>query len=1021
MSDYLGPNQTRVLDSTNRSFESITYQARKPPLSSEVNLGGRLSSDQMRDIVRNMHPSGCAIVGRIRDNISASSCQAGDVLCSPTFTRNTFKLIALNYGTESDKNIAWVNGYKVLIKGTSSTSDDNNIITLPEPPTVGTRVDFVFLEVWRKLVYPADVVYKYGNVLYGGTNFTNDLVDPALGIETSLRIQIQYRIRVAPCDIESYPDGFDPNQVFVQGPLPEPISTCSHSYFTQSEDDIGLWISGAGDSVAQETLETVDGHTYAIPLFAVRRRNTSDYDPDTRSNGAGRSLSDYNGGWASDRPDNLYNDWVVADDILDMRHRVIPAENLKEICEDGFKKLVANKNYSKMTKSSIGEDHYGVKLVEGDAVSNVDKAGTTLIAQGDGIRRIFSNAQMDQPDSLATRTTAQKTVGTPSTPWASSDQVQISLSGYPSGSQIVSVEEIYTSSIGVLSPSDYSLSSLPTGTMTITITGGSSVIGTSDTLVVDYTLRFPTGPNGLTYVPTLFLESRKEDSSASVAMQDMDIRVRDASSVGTTDGTYYNMLMNRGGNGTDLFDFGHQMTYHMRGNGTQIITFPRTINGYDIAGVTGIRVGGALRSNPTISRDATGYQIDVGSPAITLGRDVEVTLYTENKFFEGNKQGRAITDCFEMVEITPDETADGGRVQFHIDAGNRRILGIASYEAENGSCYAYVNGSRRVLETTNLEFPTDSTKGYGLIEFSVVDTPPSGATIEVPTLVNSAVGSTEGYSFFYETVPYQGLMDSSVNGYIEDVGPAVTTTAGSGWITDYTYSQGLAAFTDSSVVYGNNTEWLSNVKTGQYIYANADATSRYYIEEVYDNETLFLKVAADRSSAPVGESYTIIAKDQAFFNQTNIIDRMPTYESDNDASAKNGMINTAVSDYYPVLETRIISRVQDIAEMPANSFWVGQNIAERGRSTINLWDEEAPLGLGNLGLKFENLASSGNYKKTFQAYVFNHNNSGRLYLMVVGSETDNTSMKCFFNQSSNMDAVDIFELPGRPIVMRRIG
>ena len=40
--------------------------------------------------------------------------------------------------------------------------------------------------------------------------------------------------------------------------------------------------------------------------------------------------------------------------------------------------------------------------------------------------------------------------------------------------------------------------------------------------------------------------------------------------------------------------------------------------------------------------------------------------------------------------------------------------------------------------------------------------------------------------------------------------------------------------------------------------------------------------------------------------------------------------------------------------------------------------------------------------------------------MVVGSETDNGSASNFLNESSNADSVDVFEIPGRPIIMKRV-
>jgi len=134
-----------------------------------------------------------------------------------------------------------------------------------------------------------------------------------------------------------------------------------------------------------------------------------------------------------------------------------------------------------------------------------------------------------------------------------------------------------------------------------------------------------------------------------------------------------------------------------------------------------------------------------------------------------------------------------------------------------------------------------------------------------------------------------------------------------------------------------------------------------------------------------------------------------------DSSGQSYPIATAVADPAPVLETRIINRVQDITKDAV----IGVNDVApdgRGRSTIHMSEEDAPLGNGNLGLKFEKLTSSGSgAQKTYQAYAFDKDSSGHLCLMVVGSESPQTSVT-YLNEKSDRDVVDLFELPGRPII-----
>lgn len=1011
MSDNLGLNQTRVLDDDNRSFESVVYQRKKPPLSCEWNLTSDLASAHAQDVAKLAVPSGWAMVGNLKDGVTEADSFAGDVLCSSSYAANTFKLMALDKGVEAQTLVAWVNGWKLVIQGTNSVGDENNFITLLDPPSVASRVDFVFLEVWRYLLDTTDVVYKHGNVLYGGVNPANDLIDPAIGIETSLRIQTQYRIRVASTDIESYPSGFDPNQVFVQGPLDEPLSTCSHAYFAQVPGNPGLWRAGVGDSAAQEDLQTVDGYTYAIPMFAVARRNTGNFRTDDRSNGAGKSLADYLNGQPSDRPDNRYNDWIVADDILDMRSRVTTSDNMKELCETSFQKLTSGNLRGKLQKTYLGEDHFAKTLVQVDAVSNVDRDGSVRMAAGDNVRRMFSNAQIDQPDSIVVKTTLDKTVGSVGNNWAATDQFQIVLPtvppvGYPAGSVITSVDDIYTNGTIVMSSS---VTGLGTNTVTITV-GPGSIVGQAYPITVDYTVSFAEGQNGFSMLPEEMLEFRSEDTTSQIiAATDNAIRVRQSDPVVATDGSHFNMLSNNSANITEPYNFGHQMTYHALGQGTNTVDFPRELFNYDILGVASIKTDASYISPTWVKRTATAYQINLGS-VVATNADIEIDLYTGTKFFETNKQSRAVIDTYEMADLSPQEAANGSITSFTLDSTNRAIQALGSNQTLNGLGIAFVDGVQTSLTTSNAGLPTDTTKTRATVEFS--SGPASGAAIEVPVLMKSAVGTSEGYDFFYHAVPYQGLLDATTTGVIEAVGPALTTTAGSGAITDTTYSVGTALFTqDSTTVTGTGTRWLSGVQAGNVISSDS-SSENYTISEVYADDTIFLTAPATYASG----NYTITALDQPFY-RANIIDRLPIYDSTNDSAGRSENISTPVTDGFPVLETRIVSKVQDIVDSTAGSVLFGVGTADRGRSQVYI--PGAPLGDGNLGLRFERLDSTGNYQKTYQSYILNKENSGHLYLMVVGSETGSDSNSRIFNEDYSLDTIDIFEMPGRPLTVRR--
>jgi hypothetical protein len=126
-----------------------------------------------------------------------------------------------------------------------------------------------------------------------------------------------------------------------------------------------------------------------------------------------------------------------------------------------------------------------------------------------------------------------------------------------------------------------------------------------------------------------------------------------------------------------------------------------------------------------------------------------------------------------------------------------------------------------------------------------------------------------------------------------------------------------------------------------------------------------------------------------------------------------------VSEPYPVLETKVVSRVQDIIGETSNTVVFGVSAATLGRGRYQIMIPDAELGLGNFGLKFEKLDTSASYQKTYQSYILNKENNGELYLMVVGSETGSDSTSRIFNENSNNDTIDIFQIPGRPLTVRR--
>jgi hypothetical protein len=295
MNDNLGGGVSRVLSPKQASYLQVIWQQNKPPLDSELNLLQQLAYDWSQQVVLRGVPSGW-----LGNETNAQQ----DFLTDPSWS-NWFKFGRQRSGEKAAVMWAVVNGWLVPVTGTQTGtppgSPDNvdtwNRVTLDPPPSNSGdfRTDFAFLEVWLAKVAPnpsttnkpsASAVWRYGNVEGGMSFLSDDIQDSALGFETTERVQVQYRIRVAKglVGLASYPDGFDPTVVKGRGAATADTSFTFQNMRTEL-GDAGLWRAGDGTA---NSLGTVDGYTYAIPLCHVFRRNSVSWngDPSQNLNGA---------------------------------------------------------------------------------------------------------------------------------------------------------------------------------------------------------------------------------------------------------------------------------------------------------------------------------------------------------------------------------------------------------------------------------------------------------------------------------------------------------------------------------------------------------------------------------------------------------------------------------------------------------------------------------------------------------------------------------------------------------------
>ena len=212
-------------------------------------------------------------------------------------------------------------------------------------------------------------VYKEGNV-DTAIFLDDDTIHPDATVETTKRVQIQYRIRVV--------TGVDPDaspeaglSSAIKGLGPNQTGAFPYENMGPSTGDYGLWRA--------KCQNTVDGYCWAVPMFIAARRNTAAYDPASNPNGEHKPGTEFI------RPDLLTAAMVVDGDLLDVRRKVI-VPSLTELFESDLDLLSRNRMLTVMTRQSGAGDQYGSQLLQIDRVG----AGTA----GDPIDAALSGAPL---------------------------------------------------------------------------------------------------------------------------------------------------------------------------------------------------------------------------------------------------------------------------------------------------------------------------------------------------------------------------------------------------------------------------------------------------------------------------------------------------------------------------------------------------------------------------------------------------------------------------------------------------
>lgn len=397
--DY-GAATSGYLDPEGRNWETAVYEAGKPVLDKELNLVQDVGQEAARRFRHRAVPSGW-----LADDFLGTS--------DPTVGIFTASATANELDLPQDL-LAHVNGWYITVANTNSNT--LNALDLGASPSgAGSkRTDLVILEVWRRLISPSPAtdgksasgrIWLNGNVKVASAddltlNFADDILDGSVGSETTKRVQIQYRLRVFQgVDLFSFPAGIDPtlyaHTVPASAAAPDGVAT-TYNYVNQSgAGDPGLW--RAGDGNPANTLGTVDGYMYAIPLCAVFRRNDTAFDKNTNHNGGVATPG------PSDRPDGLFYDILDAKDIVDLRFGVsLVGWDFPEVLSKNVNFLFDNVVRQEILTTTIGggvngsehlwADEIGITNANGgDGTTTGDTPGAAFIGQFDAVCRRFSD------------------------------------------------------------------------------------------------------------------------------------------------------------------------------------------------------------------------------------------------------------------------------------------------------------------------------------------------------------------------------------------------------------------------------------------------------------------------------------------------------------------------------------------------------------------------------------------------------------------------------------------------------
>ena len=386
-------------------------------------------------------------------------------------------------------------GEVVTVAGNRSSSLSLNTVQVPTPPfwTSSTaeedaRLYVVFLELWYQSLNPITgqgyyqdpqtklyYFFPYGCVNPDPSNATlvpDDSIDPTQGLFTTEKAQIQWVINVQRIglnyDFTTYKFGLDPDtvdtnnfapmSVYAQTTLPDSspgisplngIPTYQFTYMGGINGDTGLW--RAGDGNVNNSLGTMDGYSYAVPLAVVFQRNYGNFDITSNvfgcANPSVAAPSGVNGllsSSVSGRYDFKLADQVFPDDAVDTRSIVqLQGTDYDQTMRNGFGDLVTGNTKLKIARGNgLGNktESLGSTLEYFVSVGPSNTANTSYLGPWDGYSNGFSSDERTFFSTLRVPTSL-KTNGVQNSNWVVNDSFAVPLPGGSApGGNITSVQ-----------------------------------------------------------------------------------------------------------------------------------------------------------------------------------------------------------------------------------------------------------------------------------------------------------------------------------------------------------------------------------------------------------------------------------------------------------------------------------------------------------------------------------------------------------------------------------------------------